>query len=101
MFTWAINSIASTTNTIAGSPSLNSTQAYANRLFGNLLEQGKVSSSNTNLNSTNPNGELVSSTGVIFTEDSGKLETSLYMKLLKIHSESIIRCNELSLINEL
>jgi len=39
--------------------------------------------------------------GVVFTEESGKLDTSLCMKLLKIHSEVIIRCNELSIINEL
>jgi len=39
--------------------------------------------------------------GVVFTEESGKLDSSLCMKLLKIHSEAIIRCNELSIINEL
>ncbi|ORX63320.1 exocyst complex component Sec10 [Anaeromyces robustus] len=106
MFTWAINSIASTASAATGqnfgtfNNNSNTPQAYANRLFGNLLEQGKVSSSNTNINS-NTNGEFVTATGVVFTEESGKLDTSLCMKLLKIHSESIIRCNELSLVNEL
>eukprot|EP00833_Pecoramyces_ruminatium_P010061 jgi/Orpsp1_1/1184093/evm.model.c7180000087980.1 len=103
MFTWAINSIASTTTTIANqnfgynSPSNNAQQTYANRLFGNLLEQGKPNTSGVTLKE----GEMISSNDVIFTMDSGKLEKSLCMKLLKIHTESIIRCNELSLINEL
>jgi len=106
MFTWAINSIASTASAATGqnfgtfNNNSNTPQAYANRLFGNLLEQGKTNTSNTTINN-NANGEFVTTNGVVFTEESGKLDTSLCMKLLKIHSESIIRCNELSLVNEL
>jgi len=101
MFTWAINSIASTATAAGYNPNNpNTPQAYANRLFGNLLEQGKTNTTNSNI-SINNNGENINNNGVIFTEESGKLDTSLCMKLLKIHSESIIRCNELSIINEL
>jgi len=100
VLTWAINSIASTaTAGYANSP--NTPQAYANRLFGNLLEQGKSSSLNNSTNLNLNNGENMNANGVVFTEESGKLDSSLCMKLLKIHSEAIIRCNELSIINEL
>jgi len=102
MFTWAINSIASTATAAGYNPNNpNTPQAYANRFFGNLLEQGKTSAASSNTNINNNNGENMSSNGVMFTEESGKLDSSLCMKLLKIHSESIIRCNELSIINEL
>ncbi|ORX47562.1 exocyst complex component Sec10 [Piromyces finnis] len=101
MFTWAINSITSTATAAGYNPNnQNTPQAYANRLFGNLLEQGKPNSTTINMNNNN-NNESTNNNGVIFTEDSGKLDTSLCVKLLKIHSESIIRCNELSIINEL